>query len=95
MTRLPIDEIVPVLNPVRVADLVVILSLTPARVRPDVAMAYAELDVAHWSRRAGLERSGTIVGRWLRQDFRLPFGGACRLAAVIGMDPSLLFADYV
>lgn len=89
------DDIVIALNPVVSADLEQILTLTAARRRPSVAMAFSDLTVPQWSLYAGLDDRS--VCRWLvARDTRLPFGAALRLARVMGeIDLRILFADWV
>jgi len=88
------DDVVEVLNVVRASDLTAILRLTPARLRPSVAMAFADIGQQAWANYAGLE-AGT-VHRWLSKENRLTFGGAFRLAKVLGgVDVMVLFADWI
>lgn len=88
------DDIAPVLNPIRAMDLDTILRLTPARLRPAVAMAFADLDHHVWALRTGFQAD--TVYRWIRtRERKLPLGAALRLAQAIGCDVTVLFADYV
>lgn len=87
-----VEDLVSVLNPVRASDLSAILRLCPARVRPEVAMAFAELDRQHWCHLAGLEPVSLM--RWLRGESRLPYGAALRLAHVLGVSAEQLFQGW-
>jgi hypothetical protein len=91
--RLHVDDLVCVLNVVQQADLGYILSLTPFARRVDVALAFCGLTGAEWAKLAGLE--APTVWRWQHKEFRISWGGAFRLAKIMGQDAELLFADYV
>lgn len=87
-----LDALPILLNPVRAVDLATILELTPGRSRPTVAMAYAELDYKAWGDEAGFDER--TISRWLRRETKMPYGGAMRLAKVLGVDAECLFKDW-
>lgn len=89
----PVDAIQAVLSPLRAQDLRAIFSVTPPRLRPGVALAFAELVQSSWEARAGLEH--VTVWRWLTREHRLPFGAAVRLARVFGVPADELFEDWL
>jgi transcriptional regulator with XRE-family HTH domain len=86
---LAFDDLRPLLNPVQCADLAVVLEVTKADRRIAVLLAFADLSQDDWARAAGLEPP--TVSRWIAGQNRLPFGGALRLARIVGVDPELLF----
>lgn len=95
---IPLDAIVPVLNPVRQMDLDTILRLTPAPQRVPVALAFAGMDIKGWAAAAGFQ--GPTVYRWVHleaeQARRIPLGAGFRLARVLGaIDVELLFEAYL
>lgn len=90
--EVPVDDLVPLLNPLQQVDLMGVLERTPERLRPNVALAWTDITIARWAMEAGVEE--VTLTRWLRHQARMPFGGAVRLARVIGVDPVLLFEGY-
>lgn len=93
-SRLHVDDLPCLFNPVQVADLTTVLEHTPARRRVAVTLAFAELTRQEWCDLAGITLSLEAVGHWLRHRSDLPFGAACRLAAVLGQPVKLLFSEY-
>ncbi len=87
-----VDDLACVLNPVQAADLTTVIELTQPSRRPAVALAFLDWSYDTWGEHAGVGKAN--VGRWLRGDFRLPLGGAMRLAKVVGQAPDVLFKDW-
>lgn len=88
-----VDEIPAVLNPSRAADLEWILRMTPERLRPDVACAFADLSASQWTDLADIDYD--VARHWLARRARLPLGAAFRMARVIGVSVELLFEGFV
>jgi hypothetical protein len=89
---LPLEEIQPVLHPSAACDLRRILFYVPTRLRPAIALTFAETSTMEWAQRAGLPR--TNVMGWLNRSARMPFGGAIRLAKVFGVPAEELFEGW-
>lgn len=89
---LHLDDIVPRANPSQQNDLSRLLFYVPWHRRPHVALAFLDLTHDEWYRSAGLE--GATVRQWLRQDARMPLGGALRLAKVLGLSVDELFPGF-
>jgi hypothetical protein len=88
-----IDDIEPVLNPALAADLEQVLRLTPYARRVDVALAFANVKSAILADLSGMDR--VSVFRWLERRNKMPFGAACRLSKVLGVDAMTLFWYYM
>lgn len=89
----PVDDIIPILNPSSLLDLEDYLLRCPPRVRVEIAKARAELTTAEWARRAGVDDSA--IFHWMTKARKLPLGAAFRLARIIGVDPQILFIHYI
>lgn len=85
-----VDDLESHLNIVQAGDLTMMLRLTPARRRVDVALAFAGITRERWAHLAGI--SPVYVSRWITlKTIRLPYGGALRLSRVLGVNTELLF----
>lgn len=82
-----------VLSPARADDLRTIFRVTPARLRPAIAMTFAEIVAPQWAELAGVEY--VTLWRWLTKDSRLVLGAAVRLSRVFGVPADELFEDWV
>lgn len=89
----PLEAIHAVLTPLRANDLRAIFSVTPPRLRPVMALAFAELSQPTWEQVAGFDHP--TVWRWLTRVHRMPFGAAVRLARVSGVPAEELFEDWL
>ncbi len=87
-----VDDLPCVLNPVQVADLTTVMELTQSGRRPAVLLAFLDWSQETWGTHAGVGKYN--LGRWLRGEYRLPLGGAMRLAKVVGQAPDVLFKDW-
>lgn len=88
-----LDAIVPMLNPVRRMDLDTILRLTPAPQRVPVALAWVPITMREIGAGCGL--GAKSIGDWFAHEHRMPLGGAFRIAALLGVEPQLLFEAYL
>ena len=87
-----VDEIVPIPNAVQASDLETILRLTPPDRRARVALAFLGWTFEGWGQSVGI--SPTTVCNWTQRHTRMPYGGALRLARVMGVHTDLLFEHW-
>lgn len=87
-----VDDLPCLLNPVHAVDLRRILEVTPSTRRVAVALAFADLTIPAWALHA--ELNDATVWRWLKAERKVPFGGALRLAKVIGQPAELVFSAF-
>lgn len=94
-----LDDLTPILNPVRVAALTAILDVTPHAQRVSVMLAFCDLTRQAWMSQAGFVASDKAaqqaILRWANGDNRMPLGVAIRLARVIGVPAELLFSEQI
>lgn len=87
-----IDDIEAKTNAVQRQDLESILKLTPPDRRVLVTLAFLGWTATGWAYALGL--SPKTVCCWVNGSNRMPYGGALRLAKLIGVPPDLLFEHW-
>lgn len=94
-----LDDLTPILNPVRVAALTAILDVTPHAQRVDVMLAFCALTRHDWMTQAGFvatqKAAQQTILRWTTGANRMPLGVAIRLCKVIGVPAELLFSEQI